>query len=184
MVELEPPDFRKIVTLGVEEKIVEERGRRLQRGRVAWTQAPIDFQRRLFGRIEFVLREREPERTASGLILRVEHFDLLDGVRLELLDRLLGKLFVALHQHFARGRIDYIVRRNPPHHVFERDRHFADRCLLIARTIALLNFRPSRAITSPLFGSFTSRVTRAPISCSALNSLAKRAPSKMMTSFL
>src|SRR5690349_8567389 len=85
MVELEPPHFRKIVTLRIEEKIVEERGRRLQRRRVAGTQTPVDFERRLFGRVEFVLREREPERTASGLVLRVEHFDLLDAVGLELL---------------------------------------------------------------------------------------------------
>src|SRR5260370_39603716 len=101
MGEVEPPDFRKIVALRIEKKIVEERGRRLQRRRVALTQAGIDFQRRLFGRIEFVLRERGPERTAPGLILRVEPLDLLDAGGLWLLGRTPVQLLGALAPHFA-----------------------------------------------------------------------------------
>src|SRR5260370_32580690 len=70
MVELEPPDFRKIVALRVEEKIVEERGRRLQRRRPASESAPINFPGRLFPRIFVVLAAGTPERVDSRLFLR------------------------------------------------------------------------------------------------------------------
>src|SRR5260370_30245104 len=80
MLELEPPDFRKIVALRVEKKIVEERGGRLQRRRGGGTHEGIDLHRRLFRRNGFVLRERAPERPASRALLRRYDLHRLDAV--------------------------------------------------------------------------------------------------------
>ena len=50
LVQLQPPDRRKIVSLGVHEQIVEERPGRFDRGRFSRPQTAIDLDHRLFFR--------------------------------------------------------------------------------------------------------------------------------------
>jgi len=58
VVQLEAADLREVVALGVEEQVVEQRLRRLERGRIARTQAPVDLHDRVFGRLDLVGDER------------------------------------------------------------------------------------------------------------------------------
>ena len=80
VIELEAADLGQVVTLGVEEQVVEEGGRGFLRRRIAGTQAPVDLDDGFFGRAELVLRERQAQRTAAGGVLGEQHFDLFDAV--------------------------------------------------------------------------------------------------------
>src|SRR5208283_2179438 len=130
VIELQAPDLREVVALGVEEQVVEEGGRRFLRRRIAGTQAPVDLDHGFFGRAELVLREREAQRTAAGSVFGEQHFDFLYAVRLELLERFLGQLLVGANQHLAGGGIDDVVRRDAADNLVECDRNFADLRLL------------------------------------------------------
>ena len=126
MIQLQAPDLGEVIALGIEEQVVEEGGRGLRRRRIAGAQPPINLDDRVFGRVELVRRKRHPERSATGLIFGEEHFDLLDPVLLELLDRLFGQLLVGLQQDFAGVGIDHIMGGNPADDLFERDRNLVD----------------------------------------------------------
>ena len=69
MVQLEPADLREIVALRIEEQVIEEGRRGLQSRRIARPQPPVDFDNRVFGLFELVLRERQTQRPATRLIL-------------------------------------------------------------------------------------------------------------------
>ncbi len=125
VIELQAPDFRQVVALGVEEQVVEEGGRRFLGRRIAGTQAPVDLDYGFFGRAELVLRERQAQRTAAGRVFGEQHFDFFYAVRLELLEGFLGQLLVGANQHLAGGRIDDIVRRDAADNLVECDRNFA-----------------------------------------------------------
>src|SRR5208282_2991656 len=130
VIELEAPDFRQVVALGVEEQVVEEGGRGFLRRRIAGTQAAVDLDYGFFGRAELVLRQRQAQRTAAGGLLGEQHFDLFYGVRLELLEGFFGEILVGANQHLAGGGIDDIVRRDAADNLVECDRNFADLRLL------------------------------------------------------
>ena len=61
VVQLEAADLREVVALGVEEQVVEERLRRLERRRITRAQAPVDLHDRVFGRLDLVGEERVAE---------------------------------------------------------------------------------------------------------------------------
>ena len=58
VVQLEAADLRQVVALGVEEQVVEQRLRRLERGRIARAQATVDLHDRVFGRLDLVGEQR------------------------------------------------------------------------------------------------------------------------------
>ena len=58
VVQLEAADLREVVALGVEEQVVEERLRRLERRRITRAQAPVDLHDRVFGRLHLVGEQR------------------------------------------------------------------------------------------------------------------------------
>ena len=61
VVQLEAADLREVVALGVEEQVVEEGLRRLERRRIARAEAPVDLHDRVFGRLDLVGEERVAE---------------------------------------------------------------------------------------------------------------------------
>ena len=54
VVQLEAADLREVVALGVEEQVVEERLRGLERRRIARAQAPVDLEDRVLRRLDLV----------------------------------------------------------------------------------------------------------------------------------
>jgi hypothetical protein len=63
VIELEAADARQVVALGVEEQVVEEVGRRLERRRIARAQAPVDLDDRVVLRRDLVREQRVAHRT-------------------------------------------------------------------------------------------------------------------------
>src|SRR6202030_2749029 len=57
VIQLEASDFREVIPLGVEEQVVEKRGRRFLGRRIAGPQPPVNLDDGLFRRAELVLRE-------------------------------------------------------------------------------------------------------------------------------
>ena len=58
VVQLQAADLRQVVALGVEEQVVEQVLRRLQRGRITRAQAPVDLHDRLVRRLQLVGDQR------------------------------------------------------------------------------------------------------------------------------
>ena len=79
VVELQAPDLRQIVALGVEEEVVEERLRRLERGRIARPQAAVDLHDRVFGRLHLLGEERVAQVRADVEAVDEEDLELLDA---------------------------------------------------------------------------------------------------------
>src|SRR5581483_8823344 len=129
-VELEPPDAREVVALGVEEEVVEERGRGLRGRRIAGTEAAVDLEDRVLGARDLVLEERVAERRSDVGVVEEEHLELVDAARAERLQLLLGDLLVRRDDDLARLRVLDVVRRDAADHLFERDRDLLDAGLL------------------------------------------------------
>ena len=95
VVQLEAADLREVVALGVEEQVVEERLRRLERGRIARAQAPVDLHDRVFGRLHLVGEQRVAQVAADVEAVDEEDLELLDVRLAEPLELDLGDLLVA-----------------------------------------------------------------------------------------
>src|SRR5256885_30495 len=72
VVELQAPDAREVVALGVEEEVVEEGGRRLRGGRVARAEPAVDLEDRVLGLLDLVLEEGVAERGADVGVVEEE----------------------------------------------------------------------------------------------------------------
>jgi len=137
VVELQAPDAREVVALGVEEEVVEEGGRRLRGGRVARAEPAVDLQDRVLGLLDLVLEERVAERGADVGVVEEEDLHLVDAALAEDLELLVGDLLVGCEQDLARPRVLDVVRRDPAEHLLEGDGN-----LLEARLLHLPERRP------------------------------------------
>ena len=110
-VELQAADPREVVLLRVEEHVLEERSRAVERRRIAGPQPAVDLDQRLFVRADRVLLQRLRQDRADFVALGEEDLDLLDVLLLRDEDRAFGQLLVGLEQHFAGRRIDDVRQR-------------------------------------------------------------------------
>ena len=78
-VELQPADPREVVLLRVEEHVLEQRARALERRRIAGPQAPVDLDQRLLVRADRILPQRRREHRADLVLLGEEDLDELDA---------------------------------------------------------------------------------------------------------
>ena len=101
VVQLEAADARQVVALGVEEQVVEQGLRRVERRLIARAQAAIDLHDRLVGALELVGEQRVAEVRADVEVVDEENLDLLDAAIAQLVELGLGQLLVALEEHFA-----------------------------------------------------------------------------------
>ena len=79
VVQLEAADLREVVALGVEEQVVEERLRRLERRRIARAEAAVDLHDRVFGRLHLLGEERVAEVGADVEAVDEEDLEALDA---------------------------------------------------------------------------------------------------------
>ena len=101
VVELQATDARQVVALGVEEQVVEQRLRRIERRLIARAEAAIDLHDRLVGALELVGEQRVAEVRTDVEVVDEEDLDLLDAALAQLVELGLGQLLVALEEHFA-----------------------------------------------------------------------------------
>jgi hypothetical protein len=130
VVELEAPDPRQIVPLGIEEEVVEEGRRGLRRGWISRTEPAVDLEDRLLRVRDLVLEQRVPQRGADVRVVEEEHLDAVDAALPQQLELLLGDLLVAGEQHLARLRVLHVVCRDAPEDFLHRDGDLLDPCML------------------------------------------------------
>ena len=90
VVQLEAADLAEVVALGVEEQVVEERLRRLERRRIARAEAAVDLEDRVLLRLHLVGEERVAQVAADVEAVDEEDLEALDlrlAEALELLPR-------------------------------------------------------------------------------------------------
>ncbi len=131
VVELQTADAREVVALGVEEQVLEEVGRGVERRRIAGAQATVDVDDRLFLGRGLVGEQRVPHRRAGEHRVQVEQLELVDTALAETVEVRLRNLLVALDDDFAGRLVDDVDRRDALHVVFadqvlEADRNPAD----------------------------------------------------------
>src|SRR5439155_17008498 len=90
VVQLQAPDAREVVALGVEEEVVEEGGGRLRGGRVARAEPAVDLEDRVLGLLDLVLEEGVAERGADAGVVEEEDLHLVDAALAEELELLVG----------------------------------------------------------------------------------------------
>ena len=130
VVELEAADARQVVALGVEEQVVEQRLRRIERRLIARAQAAIDLHDRLVGALELVGEQRVAEVRADVEVVDEQDLDALDAALAQLVELGLGQLLVALEEHFAGRLVDDVLRRDLADELVEIDRQQVDARLL------------------------------------------------------
>ncbi len=108
-VQLQAPDPREVVLLRVEEHVLEQRARAVERRRVARPQAAVDLDQRLFVRPDRVLLERLRQDRADLVALGEEHLDRLDGLFVGHRDDARRQLLVRLEQHLTGAGIDDVA---------------------------------------------------------------------------
>src|SRR5437764_1483264 len=105
-VELQPADAREVVLLRVEEHVLEERPRAVERRRIAGTQAAVDLDERFFVRVDRILLERLADDRADLVALGEEDIDAVDVLLLRHRHDARFERLVRLEDHFAGRRID------------------------------------------------------------------------------
>src|SRR5947207_620255 len=130
VVQLQAPDAREVVALGVEEEVVEEGGGRLRGGRVARAEPAVDLEDRVLGLLDLVLEEGVAERGADVGVVEEEDLHLVDAALAEELELLVGDLLVGREHDLARPRVLDVVRRDPAEHLLEGDGNLLDAGLL------------------------------------------------------
>ena len=113
VVQLEAADLREVVALGVEEQVVEQVLRRLERRRIARAQAAVDLHDRLVGGLQLVGDERVAQVRADVQVVDEEDLELVDAVLAQLVELRLGELLVALEEHLAGRLVDDVAARRP-----------------------------------------------------------------------
>src|SRR5262249_45401608 len=86
VVQLEATDTGEVVALGVEEEVVEERGRGLGRRRIAGTEPAVDLEDRVLGLLDLVLEQRVPQRRTDVHVLEEQHLELVDAAAAQQLE--------------------------------------------------------------------------------------------------
>ena len=77
-VQLQPADAREVVLLRVEEHVLEQRPRAVERRRIARPQAAVDLDQRLFVRVDRILLQRLADDRADLVALGEEDLDAVD----------------------------------------------------------------------------------------------------------
>jgi hypothetical protein len=126
VVQLQAADLRQIVTLGIEEQVVEERGRGLGRGRIAGTQPPVDLQDGFLRIGDLILEQRVPERRPDVGVVHEQQLEARGAAAAQQLELLVGDLLVAGEQHLARLGILHVVGGDTADQLFDGDRHLLD----------------------------------------------------------
>ncbi len=135
-VQLQAPDVGQVVSLGVEEEVLEELPRRLRRRRIARAQALVDFHEGVFlrlalvggvfGRLALVRGEGVsdgPVRTDAGHVEDGQPGDFLLPQRGEHLG---GDLQVRVEEHLAGLRVGHRLGQNAPDDLLVRQRERPD----------------------------------------------------------
>ena len=105
-VQLQPADPREVVLLRVEEHVLEQRPRTIERRGVARPEAPVNLDERLLVRVDRVLLQRLRDDRADLIALGEEDLEVLDGLLLRHRDDPRRQLVVRLEDDLARRRID------------------------------------------------------------------------------
>ncbi len=107
-VELQAAHAREVVLPRVEEHAVEERGRGVERRRIARTQLAVDLDQRFLRRLHRIAAQRGADDRAHIVALREEDVHFGDA-RFHHLRQLVGRqLGVGFQQHFAGVGVDHI----------------------------------------------------------------------------
>ena len=130
VVQLEAADLREVVALGVEEQVVEERLRRLERRRIARAEAPVDLHDRVFGRLHLLREQRVAEVAADVETVDEEDLELLDARFAELLELVRRHFLVDLEDDLAGLLVDDVVRRDLARELLDVGREAIDLRLL------------------------------------------------------
>ena len=105
-VQLQPADAREVVLLRVEEHVLEERPRAVERRGIARPQPAVDLDQRLFVRVDRILLQRRRQDRADFVLLGEEDLDPLDVLLLRHRDDARLERLVGLEDHFAGRRVD------------------------------------------------------------------------------
>ena len=112
LVQLQSPDRRKVIALGVQEQIVEERPGSFDRRRLTRPQTTVDFDHRLFLRHRpFHLERVENDRRRCRPI-KEDDLEFFDFAFNDLFDHLGGQALIFLHQLVLLG-IDHFAQHWP-----------------------------------------------------------------------
>ena len=130
VVQLEAADRRQVVALGVEEQVVEQRLRRLERRRIARAQAPVDLHDRVLGRLHLVRDQRVAQVGADVEAVDEEDLELLDARLAQPLELGLGDLLVALEEDLAGLLVDHVLGADLADQLGDLDRQAVDLGLL------------------------------------------------------
>ena len=118
--------MREVVALGVEEQVVEQVLRRLQRGRIARAQAAVDLHDRLVRRLQLVGDQRVAQVRPDVQVVDEEDLELVDAVLAQLVELRLGDLLVALEDDLAGRLVDDVVGGDLADQVRDLDRQALD----------------------------------------------------------
>ena len=105
-VQLQPADAREVVLLRVEEHVLEERPRAVERRRIAGPQAAVDLDQRFLVRVDRILLQRLADDRADLVALGEEDLDAIDVLLLRHRDDARLERLVRLEDHLAGRRID------------------------------------------------------------------------------
>src|SRR5262249_15532251 len=105
-VQLQPADAREVVLLRVEEHVLEERPRAVERRRIAGTQPAVDLDERFLVGVDRILLQRLADDRPHLVALGEEDLDAIDVLLLGHRDDARFERLVGLEDHFAGGRID------------------------------------------------------------------------------
>ena len=160
VVQLQAADLREVVALGVEEQVVEEGLRRLERRRITRAQAAVDLHDRLVLRLDLVGDQRVAQVAADVEAVDEEHLELLDVRLAELLELVLGDLLVDAEDDLAGLLVDHVLRADLADDLVGVERQAVELRLLQLPDRGRVNLRFLRTMTSP--STLMSRVARWP----------------------
>ena len=109
-VELEAADPREVVLLRVEEHVLEERARAVERRRIAGPQAAVDLDERFLVRVDRIFLERLADDRPDLVALGEEDLHPVDVLLLRHRNDARLERLVGLENHFARRGIDEVGR--------------------------------------------------------------------------
>ena len=143
VVQLEATDLRQVVALGIEEEVVEEIGRGVDRRRITRAKAPVDLDDRVFLRRGLVGEQRVAQRRSCRDRIEEEQRELEDVAIAELLEMSLGQLLVALDDDLTGLLVDDVDRRHAANRVRPDQVLLTDLDPLDARLLGSCAPRPS-----------------------------------------
>ena len=160
VVQLEAADLREVVALRVEEQVVEERLRGLERGGIARAEPAVNFHDRVFGRLDLLGEQRVAEVGADVETVDEQDLERLDARFAKLLELVARHFLVDLEDDLAGLLVDDVVRRDLADELLGIDRHAIDLGFLelLDRRLGELGV----LLDDDFLPIFTSRVARWP----------------------